>query len=84
MGDAVIKPNLNVVELPVCNVNDLPVALRNLADGIEHGEYQDLKEIVVVARGNTMRIFRIGKVDPSDCYLLLGAAQRQIERGIMP
>lgn len=30
---------MNVVELPLANVNDLPSCLRNIADAIEKGEY---------------------------------------------
>ena len=30
---------MNLVHLPLANVNDLPSCLRNLADGIERGDY---------------------------------------------
>jgi hypothetical protein len=40
--------DLNVVELPVANLQDIPAQLRALADRIEQGEYGDVDGLFAI------------------------------------
>lgn len=54
--------------------------LRNLADGIEAGEYGERAEAVVVLGGDVPEVFGFGGADGTVAYYLLGRGQRKLER----
>ncbi len=76
---------LNVVELPTANVNDVPGAIRRLADDIDSGRYGDAHAISWVIDCGDGRV-QIGGAGESaspagDAHLLFAIAQRKLEHG---
>lgn len=74
-----MSADLKVVELNAPDMRDVPGGLRQLAEHIEEGKFGPVTSCVVVVRGSELRIVRMGQVDATDVYYMLGCAQRKIE-----
>ena len=75
--------NVNVVEFPQRDVKDIPRMLREIANGIEAGEYGDAHNLAWVIDCGDSRI-EIGLLGTAPepgitCYYLFGKAMRKLE-----
>lgn len=66
--------------LPVPGLQNIPLLLRNIAGGIENGDYGDVSEAVLVIDGNTLDVFGLGTADGTVSHYMLARAQRKLER----
>lgn len=77
---------MRVLKFPNAPQTDIPGALRQLAAEIERGDFGDVSALVWVCHskrdGEDVSIGALGRLpDPAPgAYLLLGLAQRKIER----
>jgi hypothetical protein len=68
---------LNVVPLPVNNLNNIPEMLRKLADGMESGEYELPDSFVYAMQGDDGFYTGIlGQIEPLGAMGLLTLAQQ--------
>jgi hypothetical protein len=65
---------LNVVQFPIPEYRDPVKALRNLADGIEAGEYGDVSSCGVVVFGDVMHVYGSGADSEAPTIALLFSA----------
>lgn len=73
---------LNVVELPAKDVSDVPRGLRQMADDIEAGKYEDVQLAWVMGCGNgEVTLGLLGKTASpgAEAHLLFAVAQRKLE-----
>jgi hypothetical protein len=79
----VSAPTLKVVEIGIDNLRDPAKQLRNIADGIDAGEYGEVTSLAVAMLGNQLHIFGGGAdyFAPS-VALLMRAASLRMEREI--
>lgn len=71
---------MNVVEFPAAHIYDFAKNLRNLADHIEAGTYDEVGSIVVVLRSHELRILGIGEAaDGTVAHYLLCCAAHKIQ-----
>ena len=61
---------MNIVPLPVQNLNNVPALARQLADDIEAGEYGNVRRVIVVMDADDLRTFSWG--DIGDAYAGVG------------
>lgn len=59
---------------------EVAVMLRRLADDIEAGEYGYVSEAVVVANGDSLRVFGFGEADGPTAHYLLGCGMAKLQR----
>lgn len=62
---------LNVVQLPVSNLMDVPVMLRRLADDIEAGNYGTVESVFSIVESET-EIALFGHGEARDCFYNIG------------
>jgi len=67
---------LNVVPLPVNNLNNIPEMLRKLADGIEEGEYEADALVYAMQGGGSFYTGVLGHIDALGSLGLLQLAQQ--------
>ena len=61
---------MNIVPLPVQNLNNVPALARQLADDIEAGEYGNVSRVIVVRDADDLHTFGWG--DIGDAYAGVG------------
>lgn len=66
--------------LPNPGLQNIPALLRNIADGIEAGEYGEVIEGVLVLNGSDLDVFGLGNADGTVAHYLLARGQRRLER----
>lgn len=67
---------MNVVELPVQNLNDIPALARQFADDIEAGEYGKPNRVIVIMDADDLHTFGWGDVGSAFASIgLLDAAK---------
>ena len=76
---------LNVVQFPESDIRDVPRALRELADGIERGDYGDAHNVAWICdMGNGEVAVGMAGGSPSpgaEAHLLFAKAQHVLETG---
>lgn len=76
---------MNLVEFPGSKVDDVPEALRRLADEVESGALGEVRRLawVIEAAGGEIGLGLIGRcAEPAPMtYMMLGLAKRRIEIG---
>lgn len=76
---------LNVVQLPDTDIRDVPRSLRELADGIERGDYGDAHIVAWICdmgNGEVAVGLAGGSASPgAESHLLFAKAQRVLEAG---
>lgn len=65
--------------LPTGALQNIPEALRRVADQIEAGEFGEAKAAVVVLESDDLDVFGIGTADASMSHYLLSCAQRRLQ-----
>lgn len=77
------ETKLTPLELYATNYRDVPATLRNIAKGIEEGQYGDVKQVVVAIQGSTLDIFHSGEGDAESAHLLFSCAARKLENAVL-
>lgn len=61
---------MNVVELPVRNLADIPAMARTLADDVERGDYGTVRRVLVIMDSDDLHTFGWG--DVGDAFASIG------------
>jgi hypothetical protein len=77
------RENLKVITLQSSNFRDVPQTLRNIADGIESGNFGDVLQMALVLQGSQLDVFHAGQGDAESAHLLLACGQRKFEHAIL-
>ncbi len=77
------RENLKVITLQSSNFRDVPQTLRNIADGIESGDYGDVLQMALVLQGSRLDVFHAGQGDAESAHLLLACGQRKFEHAVL-
>lgn len=68
-----------IVRFPAPEYRNVAETLRRIADGIEAGDYGDVRNGVLCLRGSGLDVFAMGEGDAESAYLLLGCAKTKFE-----
>jgi len=61
---------MNIVELPVRNLADIPAMARTLADDVERGDYGTVRRVLVIMDSDDLHTFGWG--DVGDAFASIG------------
>lgn len=76
-------PDMKVVQLQTSNFRDIASTLRKIADEVESGNLEHVRDAVVVVQGMALDIYHTGEGDVGTAYLLLNCAARKLEHPVL-